>query len=292
MSSVNFKKCHANSGEAAAMIAHAARHDNKENVNYRNQDINQELTKNNSIIINESNAGIDEFCELKSSSEIYQDLKQLVAEIDKKMPPRRLRVDRVDIISYTVAAPDALKREDEDKFFAIVHDEIAKCSGGHQHVTAAFIHRDEIHDYIDPVTKEAKISRPHMHMCGVPFVCNIGINGKKFETRERMRRLNRAIDTRCKRELQVQFLTGEVLQAKNRSVEDMKLVTKTAQNIEKTRQELEIMRCELSQLNEQAKLLKDEINSLEDEKNKLLHETKSQIGLTNTFTLNKNEHVR
>lgn len=292
MSSVNFKKCHANSSEGAAMIAHAARHDNKENVDYRNQDINQELTKNNSIIMNENNAGIDEFCDLKSSKEIYQDLMQLVRDIDKKMPPRRLRADRVNLISYTIAAPETLKREDEDKFFAIAHDEIAKACGGHQHVTAAFIHRDEIHDYVDPVTRELRTSKAHMHMCGVPFVHNIGINGKKFETRERMRRLNRAIDTRCKKELSIQFLTGEPLRAKGRSVEDMKLITKTTQDIEKTRQELETMRCELSQLTKQAKLLKDEISSLEDEKNKLLRETKNRIGLTNTFKQNENEHVR
>lgn len=268
MSSVDFKKCHTNSGEGAAMLSHAMRHDGK-NVEYSNPDLALELSVKNSVIVNDNNVGLDGFGELLTSREIYQELQQAVHDIDRKLPPKRVRADRVDMMSYTVAAPDGLSREDEDKFFKIVHDEIARESGGHEHVTPGFVHRDEIHQYIDPIIKEVKMSRAHLHAMGIPYVKGKGVNGKLFETRERMRRLNRAIDTRCRRELGIQFLTGERLQAKGRSVEDMKLVTQAGQDLSKTLEDLEKARRELERLT-------GEINQLEDDKRKLRREIKKQ----------------
>ncbi len=189
----------------------------------------------------------------------------MVAEIDKLHPPKRIKSDRVTMMSYTIAAPEGLPRDREEDFFRIVHDEIAKMSGGHSNVTKGFIHRDEINVYRDPDSKQLKTSRVHMHMMGVPFVEGVGINGKQFETRARMQALNREIDSRCRRELGVRFLTGATLapDRKGRTVEELKRQTETYNDLDA---QIDRARKDLSALKSGVLERRAEIDALQTEK--------------------------
>lgn len=240
MSSVDFRKCHANSAEGAALIAHALRHDGKE-VNYKNKDLDTSRTHLNSIIMDSYNIGVDSFDGLLSAKDSYKALKDAVNKVDQELPPSRVRKDRVIMIAHCVAAPDGLPEEKEEPFFRIVHDEIAKFAGGHEHVTPGFIHRDEIHVYKDRITGEDKESRVHLHMSSIPFVEGKGINGKLYESRSRMRQLNQAIDKRCWKELGIKFLTEERLEAneKGKSVEDLKQYSKVVDPLKHQVKELQ-----------------------------------------------------
>lgn len=240
MSSVDFRKCHANSAEGAAFIAHAFRHDGKE-VQYRNADLDTSRTHLNSVIMNSDNIGVDQFDGLLSAHDTYKAIKEAVDRVDRELPPSRIRKDRVIMVAHCVAAPEGLPEEKEEQFFKIVHDEIAKFAGGHQNVTPGIIHRDEIHVYKDRITGDDKESRVHLHMDSIPFVKGKGINGKLYESRTRMSQLNQAIDKRCWKELGVRFLTEEPLKTnqKGKSVEDLKQYSKTVDPLKKQVKELE-----------------------------------------------------
>jgi len=214
--------------DGAAMVGHFARHDGRE-VGYRNRYIDPERSEQNFCV------GLDGR-EVPTTSEMMDDLKRRVDEIDAAQPPMRLRQDRVTMMTYTVTAPAGLTPEKERAFFEMVHEEIARFSGGRENVTPGFVHRDEIHDYID--TDGSRVtSRSHLHMAGVPYTEEKGVNGKAFETRQRMRELNRTIDERCRRELGIKFMTGQK-GLTGRSVEELQAASET-RTIRQRRKELE-----------------------------------------------------
>lgn len=201
MSSVDFQKCKGGTAQASAMIQHMERHDGKD-VEYANRWIDKERSHLNSVI----GHGAHRFP--PSSQMTLTRLNERVREIDKALPPKRVRKDRVTVVTLTVAAPEALRGKDEERFFRIVYDEIAEFCGGEQNVSCGYIHRDEIHDYID-TDGSRRTSRPHLHMAVIPFVDGVGVNGKAFETRARMRALNERIDQRCRDELHISFMTRQ-----------------------------------------------------------------------------------
>lgn len=203
MSSVDFSKCKGAAG--AARIAHMERHDGKD-VDYANKWIDRERTHLNSVV--DSN-GIVEDGKAPSSRQTLARLKERVREIDAMEPPKRIRKDRVTMVTLTVAAPEGLPPGIREKqFFQLVYDEIAEFCGGAENVSCGFIHRDEVHDYID-TDGSRRTSRPHMHMAVIPYVEGKGVNGKAFETRARMRALNERIDQRCREELHCAFMTRQ-----------------------------------------------------------------------------------
>ncbi|MDD6429211.1 MAG: plasmid recombination protein [Lachnospiraceae bacterium] len=229
MSSVNFHKCHGS--EAYAMIAHATRHDDKDGVTYANKYI-KNLEAKYPYDDSQRNYAVGADT-MPKTGEIYSRLKQRIKDIDAVLPPQRIRKDRVTMMSYTIAAPDGMTDKQQRQFFAIVYDELAKFSGGFDNISAGIVHLDEIHPYRDAVTGKEVMSRAHMHIFGVPFVEGKGINGSKFETRSRMSKLNKDIDTRCIAELGVHFLTGESrgkqctveeLQSRSLSVEQKQII--------------------------------------------------------------------
>lgn len=200
MASVNFKKNTYTGG--AAMIAHFTRHDG-EDVEYRNKYVDKSRSADNYVI------GGPRFGPDPTTSELLAKLKARVETIDREIPPKRKVKDRVTVMTYNVPAPEGLSPEREQRFFEIAYAEIARMSGGVENVTPGYVHRDEIHDYIDARSGEHKTSRSHLQMAGVPYTPEKGVNGKAFETRARMAALNKAIDDRCRHELGCRFVTGE-----------------------------------------------------------------------------------
>lgn len=201
MASVDFKKCKGGTSQGAAMISHFTRHDGKE-VEYRNKYIDLSRSGENYCV------GQKRFEPVPTADEIHRRLLDRVDEIDKILPPKRKRADRVKEMTYTITAPKGLSPEKQKQFFMLAHEELARFSGGRENISVGFVHLDEIHDYLDSNGIKTQ-SRAHMHVAGIPYVEGVGVNGKQFETRQRMRELNKVIDERCRRELGCRFMTGE-----------------------------------------------------------------------------------
>lgn len=265
MASVDWMKNKGGTNEGFSRMAHATRHDEKD-VEYNNKHVDKELSYLNYEI--SVKGGVK-----RSAREELNRLKQRIEHLDKIHPPKRVRKDRVTTVSFEVPTPDNLRPEDESKFFSIAYSEIAKTCGGMKNVTNGYVHNDEKHDYFDPIKKEFVKSRAHMHMQGIAWTDDFGINGKNFMTRERIIELNKRIDERCRKELGISFLKEEVSQHNEKWVKVEDLKRESALALEKRVTELEElkeqMRSEAIKRNELIKRLNEKIELQERELNDL-----------------------
>ena len=229
MASINIKKLHG--GEAAAILAHTHRHDGRPGVEYGNEHVDASRTHLNSVL-HFRGAPAQE-----TSAEELARLKARVAEIDAVEPPARIRKDRVTLVSFEVPVPAGLPPEREAEFFKAAFSEIARFCGGRQNCGTIRIHRDEVHDYLDPVTREKRTSRVHAHCVAIPYVEGRGVNCKAFTSRERLRQIQQAIDSRCRRDLGIPYLDGSRQRSRG-SVEDLKLASSRAEREERYLAEL------------------------------------------------------
>lgn len=248
MASVDFQKNTFTGG--AAMVGHMTRHDGQA-VEYRNKYIDPARSGENYII----DAGRFEDTTARG---VMERLRERVRAVDDVQPPKRKVKDRVTVMTYTIAAPDGLSEKQEREFFRVAYDELARFSGGRENVSPGYVHRDEIHDYVDAASGERKTSRAHMHVAGIPYTAEKGVNGKAFETRARMRELNKTIDERCRRELGFKFLTGE-RGLSGRSVEEMQAASETRTK----KQERARLNAELADKRQEVRNLSGEVGELE-----------------------------
>ena len=243
MASINIRKLHG--GEAAAILAHNHRHDGREGVEYRNEHIDPARTHLNSVLMPR---GVGR----ETAAQELARLRARVAAIDAAEPPKRIRKDRVTLVSVEIPAPAGLPPEQEKKFFKEAAAEVAKFCGGIQNCGSIRIHRDEVHDYLDPVTRERRTSRVHAHMLCIPYMPGRGVNCKSFMSRERLREIQKAIDARCRRVLGIPFLDGSRQKSRG-TVEDLKIATARAEREEQY----------LSQLRQSCQDAQEEMMSLQ-----------------------------
>lgn len=213
MASVNILKLHGS--EAASILAHNHRHDGRD-VQYGNKHINKDLSGQNSLRYFKSVHDTEQ-----TAHDEYARLKARVEEIDKAEPPKRIRKDRVTMCAFEVPVPAGLPAGQEEKFFSLAYREIARMCGGSANVSTMQIHRDEVHEYVDPVTKERRTSRVHAHVVGIPYVRGKGVNCKGFMTRQALRDLQKRLDDKCRQELGVAFMDGSRQRSRG-TVEDLK----------------------------------------------------------------------
>lgn len=228
MASVNIMKLHG--GEAAAILGHTHRHDGRAGVSYRNEHVDAERSHLNSVLVFKGQRAEDAQAELAR-------LRARVEEIDRAEPPKRVRKDRVTLVSFEVPVPDGLPADKEDQFFKLAFGEIARMCGGGKNCGVIRIHRDEVHEYLDPVTKETRTSRVHAHMVGIPYVKGKGVNCKSFMSRQALRDIQKAIDDRCRQELGVAFMDGSRQRSRGK-VEDLKIASARAEREEQYLAEL------------------------------------------------------
>jgi len=221
MASADLKKLHG--GAASHTRNHIYRHDGKD-VEYKNEHIDKSKTHLNTEMRFPEHEGI------VLSDDEDRFLRARVSEIDKKEPPIRVRKDRVTFVAFEAPVPDGTDtKEKEEAFFKIFYEEVARMCGGPQNVGVLKIHRDEIHPYIDPVTLDEKMSRVHAHCIGIPYVRGKGINCKMFMSKGNLRSLQNALDTRCREELGVSYLSrDEHAVLRGRRVEDIKIASAKA----------------------------------------------------------------
>lgn len=138
---------------------------------------------------------------------------------------RNRRKDRVTLFSLEVPLPDGIKsKADEQRFFKLVGQMMSE-RYGNDNLINGYVHCDEIHDYVDSRTGDARTSRVHAHFFFVPEVDG-QLNGKAFSSKARMTELNTAIDRMCSAEFGCHFMTGE--KTKGTTVEHLKAMSASA----------------------------------------------------------------
>lgn len=204
MASVNFAKMKG-AGHAKAIMRHCDAEERLEH-EHENSDIIKTRTGQNTAI-----KGL-------TYSQVCALYDRRIEELDSK-PGANKRKDRVTYVGLNIPMPENLSEDQEDLWAERVWDIVAE-QYGEQNLLEGWLHRDEIHEYIDPDTKERKISRAHLHIGAIPEV-NGKLLAKEFTSRASMIKLNNAIHEMSVREFGVMFMDGSKKKSRGK-VEDLK----------------------------------------------------------------------
>ena len=219
MASVQFDggKLHGAS-EAKAMMRHADMQERLEHT-HSNKDIDKSLTVLNSDL---HDLSYREMCDLYD-----QRMQQY-----QKNSKRAIRKDAVTLYDAIVTVPEQLPAALEDDWFRDVENIINRHYGANV-VLDIKIHRDEVHDYTDPDSKQRVTSRVHGHVFMFPEVNN-KLSAKQFSNRQNMMSLNRRIDKMTRSLYSCAFMTGKL--AKDRDFQTVEQLKRASDNAELERQ--------------------------------------------------------
>lgn len=195
-----------------------------------------------------------------SSIETMMKIKNKLKELDAK-PGANKRKDRVILFGLEIPCPAAIK--DRQRFTQLCVDEVV-AQYGEGVIVNAYLHQDEIHDYIDAKTGKKRTSLAHVHILCVPVVDGI-LNGKVFSSPKNMRAINKSIDYQCKLQFGECFMTGEKTKSRF-TVEELKLQShELALNNarEKFEEECKELHFRSVRLDEKAQALEDEKKHIE-----------------------------
>lgn len=212
MASVNWQKMTKQKVCSSGMKAHMENSE-REKRNHSNPDIDKDKTNENYCIGCSSWQGA------------VNRLNQRNNAVDKVLPPQRVRKDRVYGVSLEYPCPRELTDQGRsDEFFQKSHDFISQYFGS-ANVHGSFIHKDEVHDYVDK-DGYTKTSCEHASTLVSPYVEGKGINGNLFETKARLHDFNEKFHEMVKREFGIEYNTHET--AGHKTVEQLKQMETSA----------------------------------------------------------------
>lgn len=136
-------------------------------------------------------------------------IESIIKKVDREIPPKRIRADRVTTVAVEFKIPKELTDKGLDKEFAKrCVDFLSKKLGVPKVI--AFGHVDEKHSYIDPLTHERKESLNHIHAYAPCYTKEHGINAKNFFGKNNLNyaELNREFDEFVKDEFGINYMTS------------------------------------------------------------------------------------
>lgn len=226
MASVNFLKVSAQ--KVGALRLHLDTHERLTH-KHSNEDIDRQLTHNNYFI------------GTRNYDEMRQKMSDRVREVDYFCPPKRVVNDRKVGCMLEATCPRELTDQGaSDNFFKNLYELIAQFFGK-ENVCGMAVHKDEIHDYIDK-DGTVRTSCEHAHVLVAAYAewtnakgeFRRGINAKNFETREMLRKFNKAVNDMCLCEFGIEYNThGE---QKHLSVEELKRRSQVNEELKKRKQ--------------------------------------------------------
>lgn len=175
---------------------------------HSNKDIRKDLIQNN-------------FQMKRTYSETAKAYDDRIAYLDAQEGANK-RKDRVTCFSLEIPFPERLNALDGVSWTNRV---LSAISGqyGRQNILQAYVHRDEVHDYVDAETGKQRTSRSHIHVLVIPEHDG-KLNGKWFSSKANMNKLNNTIQAMTQSEYGCNFMDGskrksraEVEELKNRS---------------------------------------------------------------------------
>lgn len=189
----------------------------RQHENYGNQEIDL------------SRAGDNVYFGCHNVHDARERLQHRIAELDEMLPPKKKRKDRVVAISYELPAPRAgMSKEECDRFFRRVYKSYEQVYG--DDIICGAVHYDEVHEYTD-IDGTKTMSRPHLHIIGIPNVADKGINGRAFYDRGLPNRLNKIADTVCMELFGYKYRDGSKQKSRG-TVEQLKQGAKNARRHE------------------------------------------------------------
>lgn len=172
-------------------------------------------------------------------------IRETIARVDAATPPKRIRTDRKTVAELCIPAPRVgMSDQDARRFLTAACMELVRTPG--MHVVGIGLHGDEVHEYVDPDSKNRVQSRLHVHVLVVPDVPGRGCNMKSWLTKARYKELNQLLDRVCERELGYTYQNGSGQQSRG-DVERMKQRSLQAEAAELTAK-IDTMRQEAAQL--------------------------------------------
>lgn len=172
-------------------------------------------------------------------------IRETIARVDAATPPKRIRADRKTVAELCIPAPRVgMSDQDARRFLTAACMELVRTPG--MHVVGIGLHGDEVHEYVDPDSKNRVQSRLHVHVLVVPDVPGRGCNMKSWLTKARYKELNQLLDRVCERELGYTYQNGSGQQSRG-DVERMKQRSLQAETAELTAK-IDTMRQEAAQL--------------------------------------------
>lgn len=221
MASVQFYKC--KGASVAKSIMRHADADERLKHEHSNKDIDKSKTALNTSLYDLSYA---EMCDR------YDEAMQRYQSNSK----RAIRKDAVTLLDAIVTAPAELDDALIDSWVSDVVDIINKHYKADV-VLDAKIHRDEIHDYVDPDTHKTVTSRVHAHIFVLPEV-EQRLCCKQFTSRQNIMSLNRRIDKMTRNLYSCKFMTGQ--KAHDRDFQTVEQLKRASDNAELERQSRQI----------------------------------------------------
>lgn len=202
MASVNWMKM-----KTAQQVKAVLRHDCKDTreaaKTHTNADLNKDLTGQNYGVGDTYDTAREAF------------LKRL----EEVTAGKTVRKDAVVGVGFSIPAPADLPEAREKDWFNRVYEILGE-KYGKDNICCYAVHEDERHEYIDPDSKESRMSRSHAQGVMVPEVGG-RLCAKEFVSRARMIEINNVIDEMSKQEFGVQFMDGTKKKSRG-SVETMK----------------------------------------------------------------------
>lgn len=172
-------------------------------------------------------------------------IRETIARVDAATPPKRIRADRKTVAELCIPAPRVgMSDQDARRFLTAACMELVRTPG--MHVVGIGLHGDEVHEYVDPDSKNRVQSRLHVHVLVVPDVPGRGCNMKSWLTKARYKELNQLLDRVCERELGYTYQNGSGQQSRG-DVERMKQRSLQAEAAELTAK-IDTIRQEAAQL--------------------------------------------
>lgn len=221
MASVQFYKC--KGASVAKSIMRHADADERLKHEHSNKDIDKSKTALNTSLYDLSYA---EMCDR------YDEAMQRYQSNSK----RAIRKDAVTLLDAIVTAPPEMDDALIDSWVSDVVDIINKHYKADV-VLDAKIHRDEIHDYVDPDTHKTVTSRVHAHIFVLPEV-EQRLCCKQFTSRQNIMSLNRRIDKMTRNLYSCKFMTGQ--KAHDRDFQTVEQLKRASDNAELERQSRQI----------------------------------------------------
>lgn len=192
-------------------------------------------------------------------------LKDRTSEVDKEIPPLRVKKDRITAVFLEIPCPNEIV--DRDKFFQKAYD-FACERLGKDNVHGGFVHKDEVHEYTDK-NGHIRTSLEHMHVLASPYTAEKGINGKAFLTKQFLIEWNKAFCQMVDKEFNVQFNTHDAPDKK--TVEEMKLENKEHELVRLAKIEAE----QTFKIAKKEEKLQDLTNELDKQKSRVKYAKKT-----------------
>lgn len=160
----------------------------------------------------------------QTPQEFRERFRKMVAAMDEKHPPKRMKKDRKVLLMMDTPSPrEGMTMEDEAKWGDKVHEIMEELFPGQ--VVGSTYHADEVHEYKLEKGGKVHISRGHTHTAVIPWTDEKGLNMDAFydyKSKALPNKINEALDKACQEMFGFPYRDGSYQKSKG-DVEKMKL---------------------------------------------------------------------